>query len=387
MRNFLYTGFLGLLLLSACNNSNKNKNGETADSANVHTELSDSFYKRLEGTIAGKPVVMHLQRVDGDYSGVYYYSGAWLRLSTDTIVSKDSVVLLENGFYDSYVDKDAKQSRIGLKWTGNGFTGNWKNDKDNKSFPVVLKENYPDGSYQFAAGRYQDSVKAEEKNQKSPVAEISVTYLQPKENNANASWLDSELKRIAGLDSVNGDRKAGFANISSAYFADYKSQIADQQKDGPDRGFMQWMNYTNNSAQSLAYNDNGYVVIDYFVDAYTGGAHGNYASTMYCLDVKNKRRMALRDVVEIDSNTLQRILEKNLRKNYHIKSGDPISTVLFDDFIKPNDNFYFNSFGLAFMYNPYEVASYAQGQIVVFIPYADLKGYLKRDFTKRMKIG
>jgi len=386
MRNLVYIGFLGLLLLSACNNSKENKNGESADSANVQTELTNSFYKRLEGTIAGKPVVMHLQRVDGDYSGVYYYSGAWLRLSTDTIVGKDSVVLLENGFYDYYVDKDAKQSKIGLKWTGKGFTGNWKNEKDNKNFPVVLTESYPEGSYQFAAGRYLDSVKADEKNQKSPVAEISLTYLQPKENNASALWLDSELKRIAGLDSVNGDRKANFTTISKEYFADYKSQIAEQQKDGPDRGFMQWMNYTNNSAQSLAYNDNGYVVIDYFVDAYTGGAHGNYASTMYCLDVKNKRRMALSDVVEIDSNTLQGILEKNLRKNYNIKSGDPISTVLFDDFIKPNGNFYFNNFGLAFMYNPYEVASYAQGQIVVFIPYADLKGHLNRDFKKRMKI-
>ena len=96
--------------------------------------------------------------------------------------------------------------------------------------------------------------------------------------------------------------------------------------------------------------------------------------------------MVLGDIVKIDSNTLQGILERNLRKEYNIKAKDALSSVLFDDFIKPNNNFYFNNNGIAFMYNPYEVASYAQGQIVVFIPYADLKTYLVPAFAKRMGI-
>ena len=107
---------------------------------------------------------------------------------------------------------------------------------------------------------------------------------------------------------------------------------------------------------------------------------------MYCLDVKNKKQLVLSDIVKIDSNTLLKILEKGLRKNYNIKSNEQLSTVLFDNFLKPNNNFYFNSNGIAFMYNPYEVASYAQGQIVVFIPFADIKSYLTPDFVQRMKL-
>jgi len=52
--------------------------------------------------------------------------------------------------------------------------------------------------------------------------------------------------------------------------------------------------------------------------------------------------------------------------------------------LKPNKNFYFNDKGLAFMYNPYEVASYAQGQIVVFIPFNELKSYLVPAFAERI---
>ncbi|RYD70119.1 MAG: DUF3298 domain-containing protein, partial [Sphingobacteriales bacterium] len=143
-------------------------------------------------------------------------------------------------------------------------------------------------------------------------------------------------------------------------------------------------NYTDDSQQTIVYNDRGFVVIDFLADAYTGGAHGNYSSTMYCLDVENKKQMVLSDVVKIDSNTLQSILEKNLRKQYNIKPGEKISTVLFDDFLKPNNNFYFNSNGLAFMYNPYEIASYAQGQIVIFIPFTELKPYVVPAFASRI---
>ncbi|MFC3562517.1 DUF3298 domain-containing protein [Pedobacter jamesrossensis] len=387
MKNLIYTTLLALIILSACNNPKSENNDSKSNSPKSEkTALTNTFYKRLEGTIAGKPVVMHLQKVNNDYSGVYYYEGSWLNLSTDTLIGQDSVVLFENGFYDYYFDKDAKQSKIGLKWNGNGFTGTWSNEKDNKKFAVALQEKYPEGSYEFTAGIYQDSVKAMPNDVKSPVAQISFEYLKPKVDNETGIWVDNQLLDISGIRTGSKDRIAGFKKIAQDYFADYKSQITEQQKTGPDRGFLQWMNYTDNSQQSIAYNDNGYVVIDFLSDAYTGGAHGNYGSTMHCLDVKSKKQMVLGDILKIDSNTLQKILEKNLRRNYNIKSSEQLTTVLFDNFLKPNKNFYFNANGIAFMYNPYEVASYAQGQIVVFVPFTDLKSYLNPDFAQRMKI-
>jgi hypothetical protein len=387
MKYALVFCLFGIAITLSCNNpKNGAKTTETTDSITiVKTELTESFYKRLEGTIAGKKVVMHLQKVDDDVSGSYYYDGSWLNLSTDTLIGKDSIVLTEYSFYESYFTQDFKSPHLALKWNGNGLNGTWESGDKTKKHPIVLTEKYPDGSYQFNAGIFKDSVKAFANQPKSPAAEISFEYLESKSKDEHGTWLNSELKKISGIKS-QVDRSIGFKNIATAYFKDYKMQVTEQSKNSRGDDFQAWMNYTNNSQQSVSYNDNGYVVVDFLADAYTGGAHGNYSSIMYCLDVKNKKQMVLSDIIKIDSNTLQGILERNVRKEYNIKAKDALSTVLFDDFIKPNNNFYFNANGIAFMYNPYEVASYAQGQIVVFIPYSELKTYLVPTFAQRMGI-
>ncbi|MBO9672301.1 MAG: DUF3298 domain-containing protein [Sphingobacteriaceae bacterium] len=387
MKYSFFLCLFGLAILSACNNPrNGNNNTDKTDSTTHNkTKLTETFYKRLEGTIAGKKVVVHLQKVNDDVSGSYYYDGSWLNLSTDTLIGKDSILLTEYSYYESYFKQDFKSPHLTLKWTGNGFNGTWESGDKAKKFPIALTEKYPDGSYQFNAGIYEDSVRAFVNQDKSPTAQISFEYLESKNTDEYGNWLNTELKKIYGIKSQLG-RTMGFKSIAADYFKDYKQQLAEQSKNSRGDDFEAWMNYTNNSQQSVCYNDNGYVVIDFLADAYTGGAHGNYSSIMYCLDVKNKKQLVLSDIVKIDSNTLQGILERNLRKEYNIKANDALSTVLFDDFIKPNNNFYFNANGIAFMYNPYEVASYAQGQIVVFIPYIDLKPYLVPAFAQRMKI-
>ena len=386
MRKILLFNLFLLFVLSACNQSKKSKEGDSVSGSaqKIIQNLPENFYKRLEGEIAGKAVVMHLQKVGGDYSGSYYYNGSWLNLSTDTLIGKDSIVLFENSFTEYYFNEKARQARLTLKWTGDGFKGDWESGDTKKKYAVSLQEQYPEGSYPFTAGMYEDSVKAFVGDPKSPAAKISFEYVQNQNKDESAAWLDNQLKRISGIRRGTVDRSIGFKNIAEAYFADYKQSAEEQRKSSRDNEFRNWLNYTNNSQQSIDYNDKGYVVIDFLADAYTGGAHGNYSSTMYCFDVKQKKQLGLSDVVKIDSNSLQTILEKNFRKQYNVKASEPISKVLFDDFIKPNNNFYFNSNGLAFMYNPYEVASYAQGQIVVFIPFDDLKGYLNPAFATRM---
>ncbi len=374
--------FLISTLFTACNNNKSDSKTAETDAPKTQ-EFTGNFYKRLEGTIAGKPVVMHLQRINDDFDGDYYYDGSWLNLSTDTLVGQDSLVLGEYSFYSSYFDQDPKQPQVSLKWTGNGFKGIWKSGDGSKSFPAVLTEKYPDGSYQFSTGIFQDSVKAYANKEDSPSAHITFEYLKAKDNDDAGKWLDIQLKKIAGL-RTNADREISFKAISAAYLKDYKNEVSSQQQGSRGDGEEAWLNYTNNSQQSVLYNDKDFVVIDFLADAYTGGAHGNYSSLMYCLDVKRKKQMVLSDIVTIDSNSLQKLLEQNLRKQYNIKAGENINKVLFDDFLKPNKNFYFNDKGLAFMYNPYEVASYAQGQIVVFIPFNELKSYLVPAFAERI---
>ena len=375
-----------IIALFSCNNPEKEKtavvNETSVDSLQVNAQLPKNFYKRLEGTIDGKPVIMQLQRAGGDFSGNYYYNGPWLRVSNSEEISKDSVDLTETDRYAYYFSQNSKNANFKLGRTESGFSGNWISGDRSKTYPIKLVEKYPEGSYKFEVGYYKDSLLAKPSVAKSPKAEIGFTYLKPVDGE-KVSWLNEQLMTLSGLKNVNLSREEGFKSLATIYLKDYKDQIG-KLLNGPDSSFVNSMNYYSHDYQSIAFNDKHYVTVESLSDDYTGGAHGNYASTMTVLDVQNKKQLKLNDIIKIDSKSLQKLLEKNLRVLYNIKPNEGLKSVLFDDFIKPNNNFYFNQYGLAFLYNPYEVASYAQGQIVVFIPFSQLNQYLVADFKTRM---
>ncbi|WP_443943721.1 DUF3298 domain-containing protein [Pedobacter sp. AW1-32] len=386
MKKYILVAALALLFFSACNNHSKSdssKESTTESTSRSNAELPQNFSKRFEGEIAGKHVTMNLEKVDYSYSGSYYYDGSWLALSTDTLIGKDSIVLAETNVAGYEYDENYKPNTLSLKWTGNGFKGKWRSAKKDKVFDINLTEKYPEGSYAFSITRFEDSKIAFPKMKESPAAEIGFKALSATGNSEGDKWLNQELKKMMDL-KPSEDWNAGFKRLTKAYFDDYLSGVKDLSSE--DEISQASLNYSNHSTQTVLFNDKDFIVVEFMVDDYSGGAHGNYASLMHCLDVKNKKQLKLDDVVRIDSNALQALLEKNLRKQYNVKAGDQLTTVLFDNYLKANDNFYFNTNGIAFLYNPYEVASYAQGQIIVFIPFAELKNYLVPDFARRMNI-
>ncbi|MET4083026.1 hypothetical protein ABIB40_002993 [Pedobacter sp. UYP30] len=378
---------IAMATLFACNNPKSSKteteNNASMDTAKTTTVLPTTFYKRLEGTIAGKAIIMNLQRTNEGFSGGYYYNGPWLDLASYAKATKDSVYLNERNLYSSYFGLDSKYPKLTMGWNGNGFNGTWISGDSTKRYPIKLQEKYPEGSYKFSTGMYNDSIAAIPKNPKSPMAQIDFTYLKPEGNTDNIKWLDAKLKKLSGIKETSTGRQAGFENLSADYFKNYTSEVKTLGKK-TDITTLNYLNYYRNNYQSIAFNNNDYIIVESLNGEYAGGAHGNYATLMACLDVKNKKELKLSDVVKIDSNTFQKIVEKNFRKLYNIKPNGDLKSVLFDNFIKPNNNFYFNQFGLAFMYNPYEVASYAQGQVAVFIPFAELTQYLNPEFKTRM---
>jgi len=82
------------------------------------------------------------------------------------------------------------------------------------------------------------------------------------------------------------------------------------------------------------------------------------------------------DIFTADSATLSALLTKEAEKIYGLTLS--VKSVPY------NSNFYFDNAGITFSYDPYEIASFAEGQILVFIPYSELKDMLKPSFIKRM---
>jgi hypothetical protein len=149
-------------------------------------------------------------------------------------------------------------------------------------------------------------------------------------------------------------------------------------------------NWYTSSDMNLKSNINDYMHIEYLGSSYEGGAHDNYGFSERVFDLKNNKKVELKDITSMSKSKIEALLMKNINK---MNSGttDEKGTVnnsemLLVDVIPATENFYFDEKNLYFHYSPYEIAAFAAGDIVVPISWEDLKGTLNPQFLQRMKI-
>ena len=138
--------------------------------------------------------------------------------------------------------------------------------------------------------------------------------------------------------------------------------------------------WDENSYMKVFSNQNEVLTISYENDGFSGGAHGYYNILFKNFDLKNNAVIQLSDVF-IDVNKID--WNKILMKNF--KNPDQKEMLLVDK-IPVNNNFYFDSQNITFVYNQYEITAYAAGVVEISIPFAELKPYLKPEFISRNNI-
>ncbi|NJB71257.1 hypothetical protein GGR42_001719 [Saonia flava] len=111
---------------------------------------------------------------------------------------------------------------------------------------------------------------------------------------------------------------------------------------------------------------------------FTGGAHG-YSSVTY-LNFDKKKGIELENWELFKDNThFIKFAETKFRIQEGIPQGSPINST---GFMFENEVFHlpinigFNKEGLVLHYNQYEVASFADGPIIVILPFDEIKNYL-----------
>jgi hypothetical protein len=111
---------------------------------------------------------------------------------------------------------------------------------------------------------------------------------------------------------------------------------------------------------------------------YSGGAHPNYDKIYFVFDREVGVRIGLADVIRQESlPALKELINRELRLYKKIGSGDSLKNALF--FVneaEPTENYFFSSQGLVFHWDPYEIASYAEGYVEVCLPYDEIWEFL-----------
>ncbi len=113
-----------------------------------------------------------------------------------------------------------------------------------------------------------------------------------------------------------------------------------------------------------------------FSESYTGGAHGMYYSIPYIIDTKTGGIVTENDLFNPGYvGPVTDLIKKSLGRKQRGGSLD----VLFEDGVLPNGKCGVSGEGVTWYFQPYEIASYAEGIIDVTVSWTDLEPYINPD--------
>ncbi len=137
-------------------------------------------------------------------------------------------------------------------------------------------------------------------------------------------------------------------------------------------------NWEANIEGSVSFENDDYLTIALDSYLFTGGAHGYTSQQFLNFDKKKGIELENSQLFKNEAD-FQAFAEAVFRKKEQIPQEKPINYTGFmfetDSFYLP-ENIGFTSEGLKLLYNPYEIASYADGPIEMVLPHNEIKKYL-----------
>lgn len=376
-----YTSLFVFFLLAACNTHETSKTVNSRDSsmeAAPDTLVSGDFYKRYSGTVAGKPVVVHLEFIRGRLQGSYEYAsqGRAIELRDYKDTSDDAL----HELMEIAPGIEGEGASWSLTILGSKASGQWLDPASGSAQPIELREDYPQGSTRLQAYSETDSMSLFADKPEGAKAVSRYSWLQPR----GGGLLSELLIRQIFPDHIAGEEmQASIRKANQSYFESYRKDNESLGQSSETAGFS--LNYDQDIIQQVLFNDQDWLVVELFTSSYTGGAHGNYASQYLNIDRSQNKSWQLTDMVP-DTNVLRPLLNEAAIIYFKIPPGTRISDRLFVEQVPVSTNVFLSATGLTFVYNPYEITAYAEGQIKLFIPYSRLIPYLRPDFRERMRL-
>lgn len=135
------------------------------------------------------------------------------------------------------------------------------------------------------------------------------------------------------------------------------------------------------------YSISNLIVLKLTSESYLGGAHGAYSTEYKVFDTKKKLQLKAEDIFDMESLTTISydyfLTERGIsKKEVNVKDE---GFWFKDDKFHLNDNFTIDEKNITFIFNPYEIASYADGQIEVVVPLSKLDKVIKEEYKYIIK--
>ncbi|MCF8304520.1 MAG: DUF3298 and DUF4163 domain-containing protein [Bacteroidales bacterium] len=262
------------------------------------------------------------------------------------------------------------------------LNGHWQLEQD--TIPLNLTEDYTKGSVYFNVHEITSEERLVE-NTANPKAKIHLMLLSP-DTLKGSLYSDTSKDLITGYFwKKNSDTLAPGA-ILRLIVDDYFKQYTGDNREIYDEEIGNSFNWMKEKQVKVMFNHDSLLSLRYTDYAYTGGAHGLAIQKLITLNARHDNVLKLQQVIDSsDYDTLSMLLEEELREQFKIDSSETLIDFGFfmDTLIIPR-NYLATNQGLLFLYNPYEIAPYAFGNIELFIPFWKLHDKIRNEsFIRR----
>ena len=206
----------------------------------------------------------------------------------------------------------------------------------------------------------------------SPCAEISIEVPEAISNRKISKTINNAIREEV-ISIMSFDEEKSVTDIPAALIS-FNQGYEDLITLFPDES-IPWEAWIKGK---IAFENKDLVTIELSSYIFTGGAHG-YGSRRFLNFDKNKAIELSSDELFKNQRKFMDFAESQFRMKQDIPEGVSINSTGFmfeqDSFYLP-ENIGFTKDGLILLYNPYEVASYADGTIELTLPYEEVAEYL-----------
>lgn len=372
-----------IIYLTACGGFGDDAGATQNEEGGVTGSVSEAefhVFQRLEGTIGAYPIHMNLLRSTEPgnpeplrLSGSYYYDRIGRPIQISGFLQQDTLIISEPG----RIEGEPHQFSLVLK-EGGGYTGVWVNGNTGRSLRVDLR--LPDQvDLRFLVREVIDSIRLQPQATESPQAQYSLVWLEVQSGGQPGTA--SLVNQIIHEDILELDPTVttfeGVLALRDTFFYYYREDAAAIGPIDPDDGYSAMLNYDHSAQMELLYVSDSLVSLSLTEYDYSGGAHGNYGTRLFTIDLERGKLLTLGDVLQGNyESRLTNALGTAAREYFELGRDDALSIVLFEDAVHPTENFALTSSGILFDYPPYDIAAYAVGEIQLFVPFERLRNNL-----------
>lgn len=359
------------------------------------------FYHQYNGLIGNKKATMELMKDDSSATGFFYFESD----KKPRYITIDSSKILENAQIKLYIDGNTEYDSLSIPTTtyDGKFIGNFNNFKEFEGTYTASGAKPEAFKFKVDESDSYARIKMERMATSYTNAETNFTmkFLMnyPKfyhADNSEYKGINDSL-RLLYLIAFDDSISYSFDNIGNYVNNWYQrnkpefdlvaadTSAFDYTKEETEEFFMTPGDWSSDINFFIEMNEHNILSLAKTVEEDYGGLHPVASNYYFNFDLKTQKGIFLDDIFIPEK--IIKIEELALEELIRMDSLDPNIPLTDQDFWFENDKFYLTPNysikpnGIMFIYNPYEISSYARGPVEIFLSYDKIKEFLQKNIV------